>query len=303
MTTERDSRTRVVLSWLREDAHENAERVLLRALDEIDTTPQRRPWWPPRRFPNMTPAYKVGLAAAAVLVAAIVGYSLLPGVLEPGAPTSQPTEQPTASPAPSPTSTFTPILPDGRALSAGRYGIRVPGSDVTAVVTLDGSWTSGGYYIMNPPAFTRQVSFWTVGNVYDDICDAATGGLPTSSNLPLPAIGPTVADLVSALDAQVNTDMSRPVDVTVGGFTGKRVTMLIADPYEHCIGDQNARPMWVDPAGEPQRGLQQGDPDTIWIVDVAGRRVVIVTNQNPEDDEVTTATIDAVIDSIEFIVP
>ena len=46
MTTERDPRTRTVLSWLREDAHENAERVLLRALDEVDTTPQRRSRWP-----------------------------------------------------------------------------------------------------------------------------------------------------------------------------------------------------------------------------------------------------------------
>ena len=44
MTTESDPRTRVVLSWLREEGHENAERVLLRALDEADTTPQRRSW-------------------------------------------------------------------------------------------------------------------------------------------------------------------------------------------------------------------------------------------------------------------
>ena len=40
MTTERDARTRIVLSWLREDAREDAERVLLSALDEVDTTPQ-----------------------------------------------------------------------------------------------------------------------------------------------------------------------------------------------------------------------------------------------------------------------
>ncbi len=46
MTTERDPRTRIVLAWLREETHENAERVLLRALDEVDTTPQRRSWWP-----------------------------------------------------------------------------------------------------------------------------------------------------------------------------------------------------------------------------------------------------------------
>ena len=44
MTTEHDPRTRIVLSWLREDAHENPEQMLLRALDEVDATPQRRSW-------------------------------------------------------------------------------------------------------------------------------------------------------------------------------------------------------------------------------------------------------------------
>ena len=44
MTIEHDPRTRIVLSWLREDAHENPEHMLLRALDEVDATPQRRSW-------------------------------------------------------------------------------------------------------------------------------------------------------------------------------------------------------------------------------------------------------------------
>ena len=38
MTTEHDPRTRIVLSWLREDARENPERMLLRPLDEVDAT-------------------------------------------------------------------------------------------------------------------------------------------------------------------------------------------------------------------------------------------------------------------------
>ena len=79
MTTDPDPRTRIVLSWLREDAHENAERVLLRALDEVDTTPQRRSWWPAWRPNSMNTYAKLIAAAAAVLVVAVVGYQLLPG--------------------------------------------------------------------------------------------------------------------------------------------------------------------------------------------------------------------------------
>jgi dipeptidyl aminopeptidase/acylaminoacyl peptidase len=79
MTTERDPRTHIVLSWLREETHENAERVLLRALDEVDTTPQRRSLWPAWRTNRMKALANLVAAAAAVLVVAIVGYQFLPG--------------------------------------------------------------------------------------------------------------------------------------------------------------------------------------------------------------------------------
>lgn len=78
MTTEHDSRTRIVLSWLREDAHENAERMLLRALDEVDTTPQRRSWWPAWRNFHMNKLATTATTLAAVLVVAVLGYTLLP---------------------------------------------------------------------------------------------------------------------------------------------------------------------------------------------------------------------------------
>ena len=96
MTTEHDPRTRIVLSWLREDAHENAERVLLRTLDEVDTTPQRRSSWPARRTNFMNTYAKLIAAAAAVLVVAVVGYQFLPGS---GGVGSQPTIAPSPSPA------------------------------------------------------------------------------------------------------------------------------------------------------------------------------------------------------------
>lgn len=298
MTTERDPNTRTVLSWLREDAHENAERVLLRALDEVETTPQRRSWWPARRISSMNSAYKIAVASAAVLLVAIVGNNLLPRVAGPGQPTLSPTPRPTAAPTASPSPTVAPLPPEGQALPPGRYSLLVPGADVRVALTVEDGWTSGTYFIVGN---TKLVSFWTAANVYDDICDPATGGLPTASQLPSPGVGPTVDDLVAAFDAQVNTDMSPPVDVTVGGYTGKRVTMRISDPYDHCIGDDEPRPMWVDAAGEPKRGLQPGEPDTIWVVDVAGRRVVIVAYNAGGPD--AKASIDGVIESIEFLLP
>ncbi|HEY3336245.1 MAG TPA: hypothetical protein VGK16_13515 [Candidatus Limnocylindrales bacterium] len=83
MTTDRDPRTRIVLSWLREEAHENADRVLQRALDEVDTTPQRRSSWPAWRTNRMNALAKMVAAAAAVMAVAVVGYPFLAGTATP----------------------------------------------------------------------------------------------------------------------------------------------------------------------------------------------------------------------------
>jgi hypothetical protein len=113
MTTERDPRTRIVLSWLREETHENAERVLLRALDEVDATPQRRSWWPAWRTNRMNKLVIYGLGAAAVVVALVIGTQVLrpaaPGNVG-GVPSASPslTPAPTATPKPSPSPPASP---------------------------------------------------------------------------------------------------------------------------------------------------------------------------------------------------
>ena len=130
MTTERDPRTRIVLSWLREETHEDAERVLLRALDEVDTTPQRRSWWPAWRSNSMNTYAKVIAAAAAVLVVAVVGYQFLPGTGGIGG-------QPTIAPSPSPT-----LLAVGNFTSHGvtaEIDARGAGDSVTGKLTVSDS--------------------------------------------------------------------------------------------------------------------------------------------------------------------
>ena len=78
MSTDRDT-TRIVRSWLEEGATALPDRVLDAVLDQVPATPQRRAWWPARRFRDMNTPFKLAMAAAAVLVVAFVGINLLPG--------------------------------------------------------------------------------------------------------------------------------------------------------------------------------------------------------------------------------
>jgi hypothetical protein len=79
-------------------------------LASLDATPQRRPWWPPRRFAPMNRVFLTASAAAAVLVVVIIGYNLLPRT---GGVGTQPTvaPSPSSSPPASPSPTAAPTSP------------------------------------------------------------------------------------------------------------------------------------------------------------------------------------------------
>lgn len=107
---------RVIRSWLHEGRREDVSRVAGAVLDLLDTTPQRRsPWWAARRFPFMNKIVSLGLGAAAVVMALVIGAQVLgppaPGGVG-GAPSvsPSPTPAPTATPPPSPSPIAAPPL-------------------------------------------------------------------------------------------------------------------------------------------------------------------------------------------------
>jgi hypothetical protein len=94
---------RVIRSWLHEDRHEDISRVAGAVLDLLDTTPQRRsPWWPARRIPFMNKPVSLGLGAAAVVAALVIGAQVL-GPPAPGGVGGVPSASPSITPAPTAT--------------------------------------------------------------------------------------------------------------------------------------------------------------------------------------------------------
>lgn len=159
MTTERDPGTRIVLSWLREETHENAERVLLRALDEVDTTPQRRSWWPAWRTNPMNTYAKLLAAAAAVLVVAVVGYQFLPGN---GGVGGQPTIAPSPSQALLARGSFTAQVGGGYTVDLDATG---GASSVTGSMTVSSHETNGSFTVDLECTRTIDGLLWIGGDV------------------------------------------------------------------------------------------------------------------------------------------
>jgi hypothetical protein len=304
MTTARDPRTRIVLSWLREDAYENAERVLLRALDEVDATPQRRPFWRAWRSSNMNNPVRLAIAAAAVLVVATIGYQLLPSRTGgPGAPTAAATlasPSPTSAPTTAPTESEPRGLPFSGAISPGRYAINWQGNSL--VYEMPAGWFAyDGHSVFKgtgaPPLIAWSAdlpgSRYEPTHVYTDACRSEGALAP---------IGPTVDDLVQALDGQLGTDAT-VTDVMFDGRVGKRVELVESPGVDRATcrhGAEGPLQIYADVAETGFFALGPGHRGAVVILDVGGQRVVVTSTWGPQASRADRAELDGITDSISF---
>jgi len=132
-----------------------------------------------------------------------------------------------------------------------------------------GGWNGpqGGF---DPPAGAGIIAF-TVDKkfyVYGDPCEWR------STRPDAPAT--TVDELVAALANQASRHPSAPEEITVDGYSGKKITLHVADDarIRECDGGHFST---LGVAGEhPALWAQgSGEIDEIWIVDVNGRIVLL----------------------------
>jgi hypothetical protein len=294
MSYEHDSQTRIVLSWLRQDAHEDAERVLLLALDEVDTTPQRRSWWPVRRF-VMNTYTKLAMTAAAVVVAAVVGYSLLPNRGETGAPSVSPSATPSASPVSRAMLEQAPPAACGPGASAldclapGTY--RLTGNVWPGEITMD---VPAGWFEWLP--FTDRdaydallvdagadggsgwgLEFNVVDAVSKDPCDSEKGKYTRAEIA-------TVDELVAAMRGWPGFKATTPVPTVVSGYSGKLVALTSTLTATDCPSGS----LWTIPQGGgvnayPMIGARgKARAGTFRIIDINGALLVIRTTDFPD---------------------
>jgi hypothetical protein len=240
MTRERDI-DRILDLWFAERPTEVADRVLDEVADRIGHQPQQPSWLVLWRDSHVNRYLKYAAAVAAVFLVAIVGLTVpgRPSGSDVGGGTATPSPSPVASASPSATASASAVFPpwftqkgDGAGiLPAGSQTTRhflagstfivpegwVNESDNAAVYGLfqDTPANEAQYALSNETA-QNMILVATVENNMFAICDA-TGLFQ----------GGTAAEVIDAVVANEALSATKPVDVTIGGLSGRQVDVQL----------------------------------------------------------------------------
>ena len=223
----------------------------------------------PWRLPDMNKFVQIGLGAAVVVVVLVLGAQLLPRA--PGGVGGAP------SSAPSPTAKPTVAAPS----AASALGQPVGSSwklldeevQITATIPAPGWFGDGSAGVLaKGNEDVGIISFAGEFYVYGDPCRWST----TKPERP----AATVDDVIAALTAQVSRDPTAPVDVSVGGYPGKSITLHVPANAVFSECDQGTFGSWTEPSeaggSQPARYSQRpGQIDELWVMDIDGIITVI----------------------------
>jgi hypothetical protein len=260
--------------------------VLDAVLDRVPVTPQRRRWSLARLFSS--PILAASAAAAALLVATLVGLSVLLN-LDVGAPAPMPD----ASPAPTEAARLD--FWAGTEVPSGTYRIDEPFPVPLSLRVPDG-WQVYGVgetlaaICSNTCELPDRVglAFWAVTNVYTDACDR--------TSLADPPMGGAVDDLVTALTGLARHTATSPVPDSIDGVPARYLELVADDD----LGDCTLRGFRAWAAGSEFRESPPGDRDRLWVLEVDGVRLMIDIAHPAGASPDLLADLEAVVDSIRF---
>jgi hypothetical protein len=315
VSTDRDV-TGIVRSWLEEGATALPDRVLDTVLDRLPATSQRRALWPAWRFREMTNVWKLAIAAAALVVVAIVGINLLPGragvgvALPSPTPAASPTPIPSPSPSPSPAS-----FPDGP-LAAGSYAVQpfvgqegvcagqvgctesgTTDDSILITFTVPDGWSGlGGTVVRTAESYAppggASLFFMRGGWLYSKLCGGPGPDIST---------GTTVDEFVTALVDHPDLNVTRPVPVTLGGYSGQYLELKA--PANIATNQDSPAPSQCAYYFVWEPGIYAQGPNQtwhIWVLDVRGIRVVIRSDTFPGTTAAVKAQLSAIVASIQI---
>lgn len=184
------------------------------------------------------------------------------------APTPLPSPAPTASPMPSAT-------PAGEPSPSPAGGLRHLLLDKSLRITVtipDSGWSGerGSGILVSDDSDGAGIIAFDEGEyfVYGDPCDWSS----TRPNTP----AATVEEIVIALTNQAKRDASAPENITVNGYSGKKIILHVPDDADFGACDSGLFGTLGVRGDDPARFAQgPGQIEEVWIVDVDGRVVLL----------------------------
>jgi hypothetical protein len=295
-----------LVAWFEDGPTAMPDRVIDVVADRIGRQQQRRSWRLPWRL-DMNTQLKLVTGLAAVVVLAVVGYSLLPRTAPgPGVhSTPLPTAAPTTAPTPTPLVTPEPVSCDGGTagclgpLAAGTYSAANfrPRLSYTVPAGWSNTYDPGRAYTLVPPGggYSFQVlSEVDIPEQTQPDCDAVKKANSTGS----------VDEWVEFLTKNPGLTAKAPVAVTVGGAPGFRVDFARSDAWTATCPNSvgGAVMIWVRTGVTKQGRWTDDQQESFWILDVGGSTVLITLDSAPDAARhaLDISNAQPVIDSFQF---
>lgn len=265
----------VLTTWLEDGPTGAPDRVLDVLADRIAHQRQRPAWRLDWRLTTMQPMFKISVGIAAVVLVAIVGWNLVPG-------SGSGIGGPGTTPSP-------PPLPEGR-LTAGDYVMRtLEGDPMAFVISAPEGWTGfGGFFLGGPHQSGAPNGIGISVNHDPQVNTEPCVAVPTP---PPGSRAPSVDDIVAAISAREDLQVSGVTDTVLAGYAGKRLDLQF--PAE--LPCSNAF-VFAEP-----KGLYANGPANrwrVWLLDVDGETGVVVLLDYAGTPAADRAAAQAAIDSI-----
>jgi hypothetical protein len=296
MSADRDV-TRIVRSWLHEDAHEDADRILNLVLDELDITPQRRAFWLARRFHDMNNTVRIAVAAAALVAVVLVGIQLFRGA-NVGA---QPSSSPTLAPTPSPSATPAAAFPPAGAMAVGRHSMTLAGVPLSIELTTTG-WKSNGDFGIDKGNYQTGTSDSAGFILWPASAPDNTFSVPCAKTALDPPAGPSAAELAAAVSNVPGLELvSGPSAVTIGGHPAQHVVVNVPADIG-CVPEKFY--LWYDAddaSGKLGRyATALNSTIQVWIIDVDGTIVWIDGETYATSGAAAAQEVEQIVNSVQF---
>lgn len=310
---------RLIREFLMEGQTELADPVYDTVRDRIERTRQRvviGPW----RIPDMNRFVPAGLAAAAVLAVAFVGFQLF-GDTGPGAPGASVTPGASATPDPQPTATSdvtpAPSAPADGGLPVGAthvlwdrtQGGATPDLGMQVSVTIPAAgWfgdVEGGILLKNDddaaPDGAGLIVFAQTNDLFVGSGDVYVYGDPCHWASTKPATPVTTVDeAIAALAAQPSRDATAPVDVSYDGYAGKYITLHVPDDAVFSDCDEGEFRSFVEGEDSPRVHQGPGQIDLLTVLDVRGELVILDVAYYEGTPESVLDELAAIVESVTF---